>query len=609
MKSPILSLKEVTLSFEVKPLFDRLSLSIYPNDRICVVGRNGEGKSSLLQVIAGIYDLDAGERWVLPGIEVGYLPQSIDYGDDHKKNVRDFVLSGIKSSQESEDNRYLADMIISPLKLDPQSLLSELSGGLLRRAFLGKTLISNPKVLLLDEPTNHLDIDTIEWLEEYVRGYGGAVVCISHDRAFLRAISNKTFWLDRGGLKVSNLGYDNFEKWSLEVLEQEQRELEKAEKKLDEEELWKIQGISGRRKRNQKRLADLYALREKTSQGTAARKVLLNKIHLDPLTPVLSSKMVCEFKDVYKDYENKKILESFSMRIMRKDRIGIVGPNGTGKTTFLRLLTGEEASDKGMIKLGKTIEVTYYDQKRVALHPDKTLWETLCPEGGEYIKVGEKFIHVVTYLKNFLFDPKEARNKVATLSGGQANRLLLAKALADPGSLLILDEPTNDLDMDTLDMIKDILYDYPGTLIIVSHDRDFLDSIITKIIYFEENGIVEEFIGNYTDLRNMKTLQAKGKQMTANKAKTAIKPNEAEANKTTEVSKKLSSSLQRELSLMPEIISKLDKEIEELELILSTPDLYKKSPEEFNIKSKQLVETKEELEATWERWQKLESIS
>jgi ATP-binding cassette subfamily F protein uup len=559
-------------------------------------------------VIAGLYELDSGERWLLPGIKVGYLPQSIDYGDNHNLTVYDFVLSGITDNKEMDNFRYLADIILAPMKLDPNSELGKLSGGLLRRAFLAKALIESPEVLLLDEPTNHLDIDTIEWLEDYVKGYKGAVICISHDRAFLRNISNKTFWLDRGSLRVSNQGYDNFEKWSIEVLEQEQRELEKAGKKLEEEEKWKIQGISARRKRNQRRLADLYVLREKTREGRAARKMLLNKIQLDPLAPNLSSKMVCEFKDVYKSYEEKKILEAFSLRILRGDKIGVVGLNGTGKTTFLRLLTGEEKPDNGNIKLGKTIEVTYYDQRRVTLNPDETLWKTLCPEGGDHIKVGQKFMHVVAYLKRFLFDPKQSLDKVATLSGGQANRLLLAKALSNPGSLLILDEPTNDLDMDTLDMIQDILYDYPGTLLIVSHDRDFVDNLVTKVIHFEGNAVVEEFVGSYTELRELKKQQVKKAAAKAvNKKVKPVLEGESDSDSKPK-EKKLSYSLQRELTLMPERIASLDKQIEDLENALSAPNLYSDFPEEFKQKSDELVKAKAQLEEAWKRWGELENL-
>lgn len=605
MRHPIFSLNEVILTFGVKPLFDSLSLSIYPDDRICVVGRNGEGKSSLLKVIAGLYELDKGERWAIPGIKIGYLPQAIDIEEDNI-SIKDFVLQGLDKDDEN-NYEYLVDIILSPLKLNPHSLLKELSGGLLRRAFIAKILVNNPTILLLDEPTNHLDIDTIEWLEGYIKSYQGAVVCISHDRAFLKNTSNKTFWIDRGSLKINHGGYKTFEKWSLEVLEQEQRELEKAEKKLVVEELWKLQGISARRKRNQRRLSELYALREKTSKSKAARKILLNKIELDPLTPSISSKMVCEFKNVYKDYNNKKILESLSLRVMRKDKIGIVGPNGTGKTTFLKLLIQEEQPDHGIIKLGKTITITYYDQKRAALNPEKTLWETLCPEGGDYIKVGDRLLHVVAYLKKFLFDPKQAKEKVATLSGGQANRLLLAKALASPGSVLILDEPTNDLDMDTLDMIHDILADYSGTLIIVSHDRDFIDSIVTKILYFEGNGVIEEFIGSYSELRKIKNEQNKAKLNNNNKVSLASKSASVTISSSNN-NKKLSYSLQRELDLLPTKISELDSQIEKLEADLSDPNLFMSSRDEFTLKTKELADKKHQLESAWSRWQELEEM-
>lgn len=598
MKSPILSLREIALTFGGKPLFSKLSLNIYPHDRVCLVGKNGEGKSSLLKTIAGIYELDGGEKWSMPGITIGYLPQEINYSKD--QTVYDFVLEEIENREHIENPKYLADIILTPLKLNAHNRMSELSGGLLRRAFLARTLVSSPGILLLDEPTNHLDIDTIEWLEEYLKKYPGAIVCISHDRTFLKNISNKTFWLDRGMVKTNNLGYENFDKWSLEILEQEQRELEKMGKKLDQEEKWKAKGIRARRKRNQKRLQDLYALRQKAQAGQAARRVFLNKIKLDPLSPIQSSKLVYEFKEVYKSYDSKKILESFSMRAVRGEKIGIVGPNGTGKTTFLRLLVGDEHPDQGAVKLGKTVVVTYYDQKRITLDPNDTLWESLASGTGDHIKVGDKFIHVVAYLKNFMFDPKMARDKVATLSGGQANRLLLAKALANPGSLLILDEPTNDLDMDTLDMIQDILADYTGTLLIVSHDRAFLDSLVTKTLYFEGSGVVEEFVGSYEDLRQLKKIQEKAKS-TAKSPPQEVKIAKSEV-------KKLSYSLQRELSLMPEKIAALEAEIVALESKLASADFYQDFPLEFNEKSRRLVIAKHELEISWQRWQELESL-
>ena len=597
MKSPILSLREIHLTFGAKPLFSKLSLNIYPHDRVCLVGKNGEGKSSLLKTIAGIYELDGGEKWSMPGASIGYLPQEINYTKD--QTVYDFVLKDVIDREHLENSQYLADIILTPLKLNAHSHLNELSGGLLRRAFLARTLVMCPDILLLDEPTNHLDIDTIEWLEEYVKKYPGAIVCISHDRTFLKNISNKTFWLDRGAVKTNNLGYENFDKWSLDILEQEQRELEKMGKKLDEEEEWKAKGIRARRKRNQKRLLDLYSLREKAQAGKDARRVFLNKIKLDPLTPVQSSKLIYEFKEVYKSYGSKKILESFSMRTVRGEKIGI-GPNGMGKTTFLRLLVGDEHPDQGAVKLGKTVTVTYYDQKRITLDPTDTLWESLCQGTGDHVKVGDKFIHVVAYLKNFMFDPKTARDKVSTLSGGQANRLLLAKALANPGSLFILDEPTNDLDMDTLDMIQDILADYTGTLLIVSHDRAFLDSLVTKTLYFEGNGVVEEFVGSYEELRKLKKNQEK--------AKSAAKSTPQEVKVVKPETKKLSYSLQRELSLMPAKIAALEEEITDLESKLAQANFYQDFPAEFNEKSRRIVAAKHELEVSWQRWQELESL-
>lgn len=596
MSKPIFYLKDAMLSFGVKPLFDNLSLVLYNRDRVCLVGRNGEGKSSLFKVIAGIYEVDAGQKWALPGIKVSYLPQAIESETDMQQTVGEFVLQGLDNPQD-EHHQYLVDIVLAPLKLDKNQALIYLSGGMLRRALLAKTLISEPDILLLDEPTNHLDIEVIEWLEGYLNSYKGAIICISHDRSFLRNISNKTFWLDRGSIRSNDKGYEHFEEWSLQILEWEQKELQRLGKKLELEEQWKIQGVSGRRKRNQKRLGDLFALREKIRKGKAQRNVLLNKIHLDPLTPELSSKMVAEFKNVSKEYEGKYVVKELSMRIMRGDKIGIIGANGTGKTSFLRLLVGDEQPDSGRVRLGKTVEFTYYDQKRTQFDPDDTLWETLCDEGGDHIKVGQRMMHVVGYLKNFLFDPKQARDKVSTLSGGQLNRLLLAKALASPGSLLILDEPTNDLDMDTLDMIKDILYDYAGTLIIVSHDRDFLDSLTTKLLYFSGHGQVEEFIGSCNELKI-----AHQKVMLATKKLVDKSP----INSSAKAVSKLTYKVQYELDNLPDKIALLEQQISELEVLLDA-ELYTNHPDEFADKAKTLEEAKAELHQAWDRWNELEA--
>lgn len=595
MAFPILSIRDASISFGATPLFEKLNLNVYDRDRVCLVGRNGEGKSTILKIITGDYELDKGDRWLKPGTSIGYLAQKFTFCDNHK--VIDYVMEGLSPEERHTDKQYLADMVLTPLQLDGDSILNNLSGGQLRRAGLAKALIEQPDLLLLDEPTNHLDIHTIEWLEDYLNHYDGAIICISHDRAFLNNISNKTFWLDRGNLRSNNKGYGNFEDWSFGILEQEQRELDKLARKLSDEEVWRNQGVTARRKRNQRRLTELYRLRDKLASDQALASKLKNKLRLDPLAPALSSKLVIELDQVCKSYGDKVIIDNLSMRIMRGDKIGIVGNNGTGKTSFLRIIIGDEPPDSGRAKIGKNVTITYFDQKRAYLNPEDTLWETLCPGGGDHVKVGNRLLHVVSYLKNFFFEAKQARDKVATLSGGQANRLLLAKALADPGSLLILDEPTNDLDMDTLDMIQEVLSDYEGTLVLVSHDRDFLDRLVTKTLVFNGNGIIEEYIGGYSDyIKETKPLTTpKVKRKT-----TDITQSEKEKPK------KLSYNLTRELENMPKLISDLEDEIINLEQELFDPNLYQNSPQLFAEKSQRLTEAKTELERAWERWQEID---
>lgn len=613
MSNPILSVRDSSISFGTKPLFEHLDLNIYDRDRICLVGRNGEGKSTLLKIITGDYELDSGERWILPGTTIGYLPQQPSFHADGK--VVDYVMEGIKPEERTENKRYLADIIITPLQLPPDAMLSTLSGGQLRRADLAKALIEEPTLLLLDEPTNHLDIHTIEWLENYLNSYKGALICISHDRAFLKNISNKIFWLDRGELKIHHKGYSEFEDWSIMLLEQEQKELDKMAKKLSEEELWRNQGVTARRKRNQRRLKELYGLRERMQKDKGALNKLNNKIKLDPLAPTLFSKLVIEMDQVNKSYGEKVIMKDFSMRIMRGDKIGIVGNNGTGKTSFLKIMVGDEPPDSGKVKIGKNITVTYFDQKRSSLDPEETLWSTLCPH-GDHVKVGDRMMHVVAYLKNFMFDPKQARDKIMTLSGGQANRLLLAKALADPGSFLVLDEPTNDLDMDTLDMLQEVLSEYKGTLLVVTHDRDFLDNLVTKTILFNGDGEIEEHIGGYSDYIKSVTKisrQKDKKKPTSgdSNAITQINLNKERGNDEGDKNKqrKLSYSLQRELDLMPEKIADLEAEISKLEIELAEADLYMLDPEAFYTKSDKLVKAKEQLEQCWLRWQEITAPS
>lgn len=608
MAFPLLYIKDAHITFGGKPLFTGISLQIMQGDKICLVGRNGSGKSTLLKVISDELELDSGERFIQPGIRIGYLPQQVMYKPGQL--VQDYVLEGLEShnTQEEIDNRYHADRVIIPLNLKPHAPMEKLSGGKLRRAGLARALVSNPDILLLDEPTNHLDLSAIEWLEGYLRQYKGGVVCISHDRAFLQNISSKTFWLDRGGLRTSDKGYQHFEAWSEEVMDSEQKSLERMGKKLEAENHWLAYGVTARRKRNQRRLGELIALRSKLKGDQSHFRSLNATIKLPPLGPDMSSKLVVEVKELSKSFTDvdppKCMIQNFSTRIMRQDRIGIIGRNGAGKTTFLRLLLGELQPSSGHIRLGKNLTITYFDQKRASLDPTKTLWQTMCPENGDTVMVRGEPRHVVGYLKDFLFDADQVRSPVGTLSGGECNRLLLAKELANPGNFLILDEPTNDLDMDSLDVLQEVLSDYQGTLIIVSHDRDFIDRLVTKTIVFEGNGVVEEYIGGYSDY-----LAQKKAQITALKpAKSTSAPKQSTADQPLPSSTKMSYKYKRELELLPTKIESLETEISSLEATLADTNLYTQNIDRFHEASTRLMQKKSELQHAEERWLELEEM-
>jgi ATP-binding cassette subfamily F protein uup len=600
MALPILFLKDAELTFGGNPIFDKLSMQIMPDDKICLVGKNGCGKSTLFKVLAKDYELDKGEFYLQPGVMVGYLAQKINFNDADK--VYDYVLSDIKieAGQTKEENFYLADIILNPLDLDGQKPMNKLSGGNLRRASLAKALLSNPQILLLDEPTNHLDIASIEWLEEYLINYKGSFICISHDREFLKNISKKTFWLDRGTLKTNNKGFTDFENWSSIIMEQEEIELQKLNKKLEGENLWLQQGVTARRKRNQGRLKSLFALREQLKSDKSSLNKASSSIKLPPLGNVGASKLVLEMNEVSHQFNDvippKQTIKNFSVRIMRGEKIGIMGRNGAGKTTFLRLIVGDLTPTLGTIRIGNKITISYSDQKREVLDPDKTLWETLSPNGGDTILVGGNHLHVASYLKDFLFDSKQIKSPVGSLSGGEANRLLLAKILANPGSLLILDEPTNDLDMDTLDILEDLLCEYKGTLLVVSHDRDFLERIVTRTIIFEHDNIIHDYIGGYLEYKKELKLQAKSKKI---------------VEKITEIKKEnnnFSYKFKRELEQLPKKIELLELEIKKLELQLSSDNFYTNDPEGFNKISEQLVDKKLQLESSEIKWLELEEM-
>lgn len=599
----LLSVLNARVSFGGPALFENLTFHIQEGDKTCLVGKNGTGKSTLMNIIRGLKELDSGTRWVLAGTTIGYLQQDVTAKPG--QTVKDFILEDLHSDNQHDAFTYRMEMVADPLHIKLDDKMDELSGGQRRRAAIARALVEQPDILLLDEPTNHLDLDVIIWLEKYLRGYRGAIMCISHDKAFLANISEKVFWLDRGDLKVCPKGYGQFDEWSEEMLEQEERELKGREKSLEVEIAWASRGVKARRKRNVRRLALMKEAREKLQQDKSAFLRMMAKIEFESSDVEGTSKIVAEFIKTDKAYEDKIILDKFSLRILRGDRIGILGKNGSGKSTFIKMLIGEIQPDAGKVKLANDIEFSYFDQNRKDLKPENSIWSTLIPSGAEYIDVMGKPRHVCGYLNDFMFDPQMLRSPVSILSGGQKNRLLLAKVLADPKSFLILDEPTNDLDMDTLDMLEEILSAYKGTLIIVSHDRDFLDQTISKILAFEGDGVVEGHIGGYSDYLNSRKVQDKDEKK---KSTMAGKKVEAVIDDSTKPAAKLSYKLQYELEQLPHKIAALEQEIQEVSMKLEDADLYSRDPSAFQAYSARLEQADHEKDTAETRWLELEDM-
>lgn len=599
----LLSVQDGYITYGKTPLFEKLYFNIHEGSRICLVGKNGAGKTTLMNTITGERELDDGERWQAPGVTIGYLHQEVDFNP--QQNVMGFVLSGLSKDKQTEDSHYLVDMFITPLQLDPNQKMGVLSGGQLRRAALAKALVESPDILLLDEPTNHLDLAGIEWLENYLRNYGGTLLCISHDKTFLANISNKVFWLDRGKIRVCPKGFGHFEEWSTMLLEQEARELHNRSAAMALEIEWATKGIKARRKRNVRRVEEIKIAREKLKMDKSLFNKTMAKVSLAPMEASQSSRIIARFHNVSKSFGDKAIIKDFNLRIMRGDRIGLLGYNGSGKTTFLKLLLKEIEPDCGNVKLAKNIEISYFDQKREDLNPKHSLKKNLCPGGGDYVEVGGKQRHVCGYLKDFMFDPKDANNSVSTLSGGQRNRLMLAKVLAKPGNVLILDEPTNDLDMETLDMLEEIISKYNGTLIVVSHDRDFLDQTITKVLAFEGNAQVDGYIGGYSDY-----LEASGKSKPKKVKENKVKKKDIILKQTAEppAKKKFTYTMQHELKNLPSEIEKIEQEISSYEEKLANPNFYMEDPEGFDSVSRKHAKAKTTLTKLEERWLELDEL-
>lgn len=601
----LLSVQEALVTFGGKPVFEDLTFHIMEGDRTCLVGKNGAGKSTMMNIIRGLKDIDMGERWVLAGTTIGYLQQ--DVVPKPGQTVKEFILEDLKKENQTEAFTYRMEMVAEPLHIGLDDRMDQLSGGQMRRAALARALVEDPDILLLDEPTNHLDLDVIIWLENYLRSYRGAFLCISHDRKFLGNISDKVFWLDRGKLRICPKGYAQFDDWAQLLIDQEERELKNREKMLEIEVEWASRGVKARRKRNVRRLALMKEERDRLKADKSAFLRMMAKVEVEGGAYEGSSKIVAEFIKVHKSFEDKKILDGFSLRITKGDRIGILGKNGSGKSTFLKLLIGELEPDAGKVKRNKEIEFSYFDQSRKDLKPDESLWLNLVPNGGDYINVMGKQRHVCGYLKDFLFDPSGARHKVSTLSGGQKNRLLLAKVLADPKSFLILDEPTNDLDMDTLDVLEEILSAYQGTLIIVSHDRDFLDQTVSKILAFEGDGVIEGYIGGYSDYLDARKKFAQPHRVEDDVVRDVSGRAEQVESKVSP--KKLSYKLQYELDNLPEKIAGLEQEISDLVVMLQDAGLYTRDTDLFYKSSERLTAAKAELEHAELRWLELDEMA
>ncbi|MBC7953538.1 MAG: ATP-binding cassette domain-containing protein [Rhodospirillaceae bacterium] len=591
---PLLSLRDVRLTFGGTPLFEGVTTWVSRGDKTCLVGRNGSGKSTLLKVFAGDILSDSGERFVQPGARIAYLPQDpvLDCA-----TIADYVTLGL--AEDERDQTYRVDAVMDALGIDGSRSPTQLSGGEGRRAALARALVGNPDALLLDEPTNHLDLPTILWLEDWLKAYQGALVVISHDRRFLDNVSRQTLWLERGVVRRAEFGFSGFANWQEETYAAEEAELDRMDNLLRREMHWLARGVTARRKRNMGRRRALDVLRTDRAQRFTSKQDHDRQTKLAAEAGDMSGRLVIDAENVCKGYGDKVLADGFSTRIMRGDRIGLIGPNGAGKTTLLRMLTGDLAPDGGVIRLGTNLEPAYFDQRRDRLDPNLTIWDTLTDGRGDNVWVRGRPQHVVGYMKDFLFQEAQARTPVRALSGGERNRLLLAKLLAKPSNLLILDEPTNDLDMDTLDLLEEVLADYEGTLLVVSHDRDFLDRLVTSVIAVEGDGVINEYVGGYTDYLNQRPRK--------DEPKAEVKAKSAEQART-KTATKLSYKDGRELEELPGRMDKLALEIAKLETDLADSQLYTRDRARFDKSAARVDVARAELEAAEERWLELEAL-
>jgi ATP-binding cassette subfamily F protein uup len=591
-RAPLLQLTDVSLTFGGNPVFAGLSLTVQPGDRVALVGRNGSGKSTLMKVMAGLVEPDRGSRIVPQGVTTGYMEQDPDLSGFA-------TLGDYAASHLPEGEAYRLSVVAEGLKFRPDAPVATASGGERRRAALAKLLAEAPELMLLDEPTNHLDIQAIEWLEAELSTTRTAFVLISHDRAFLKALTRATLWIDRGEVRRRESGFDGFEEWREQVWAEEDEARHKLDRKIRAEAKWAVEGISARRKRNMGRVRALHALREERSsqirrQGTAAMELESGPV---------SGRKVIEATQVSKAFGDTPIVRDFSLRILRGDRVAFVGPNGVGKTTLLKMLTGELPPDSGTVTLGTNLEIAVFDQTRAALDPDASLWENLTGDplmkisgAADQVLVRGQNRHVVAYLKDFLFDEAQARAPVRSLSGGEKARLLLAKLMARSSNLLILDEPTNDLDVETLDLLQDILGDYDGTVLLVSHDRDFIDRIATATVAMEGGGRAQVYPGGWSDYAAQRPAPVTAPKAAPPAPKTRIE------EKPVKKAEGLSFTERKRLDDLPARIARLEAEIAKLTDFLAQPDLFAKEPVKFRKASEGLAERQTALAAAEEEW-------
>ncbi|EKO3973630.1 ABC transporter ATP-binding protein [Vibrio fluvialis] len=624
------------LAFGDHPLLDHADFALQENERVCLVGRNGAGKSTLMKVLAGETIMDDGKMQVMQDVIVSRLEQ--DPPRDQEGNVYDYVAGGLKEvGQQLKIYQDLLDLVavepteanikrlsaiqeqlehagawrfedriknvLSALKLDGHTKLTDLSGGWQRKAALARALVCDPDVLLLDEPTNHLDVTTIEWLEGFLKDFRGSIIFISHDRAFIKSMATRIVDLDRGKLNSFPGNYDKYLVEKEEQLRVEDMQNAEFDKKLAQEEVWIRQGIKARRTRNEGRVRALKKLREERSE----RREVLGKVNLQIDDAARSGKIVFEAENLQYSIDGKSIVKDFSFNIMRGDRIALVGPNGCGKSTLLKLLLGELQPDSGRLHCGTKLEVAYFDQYREMLDPEKSVIDNLA-DGKQEVTIGGRQRHALSYLQDFLFAPKRARTPVKALSGGEKNRLLLARIFLKSNNLLVLDEPTNDLDIETLELLEDLLANYQGTLLLVSHDREFVDNTVTSSWIFEGDGVIEEFVGGYHDAQQQRqqVLQSRNAEKVVKAEKVVEESPKTAPSKAK--SKKLSYKLQRELETLPVKLEELEAEIEALQEQVNSPDFFGQPVEATQPILDKLAATEQELEIAFERWEELEAM-